>query len=478
MNSLFWQQPQNFCLGLIYSLFFAGLVFFSARMLVKFRPQITTWREFWIIATSLSLVPLILTLLPNPFQQWSSFNLNDLTLTVESMQSVLPRDVLRQSQSTPVFKLKNIFELVSWLYIAGLIIQLVRFSLRLNYLAQLTRESQSLLQANSPLSPIQYRFLNRVEARCGIKVRISDRGHSPFILQFFGTRLFIPVSTLEELDETQFRLVIRHEWHHKQNNDGRIQLLIQLLLCFNWFNPFSHWLAKQSNWAIEMNCDKEVLSGRQNLQRTYALAMLKVLRRSATNLSHQPVAAFSSKSHRSITMRINHIMDPSVKSFKSFFSRLGLYTGATLLGATALLLQPSVQAAGNGAMINPLPKSKITSPYGAHNEFHRFHNGMDLGAKTGTPIVAAASGKVIVATEKLRGKANYGTIIILDHGNGLQSVYAHLSALNVFEGDTVEQGQLIGKVGSTGRATGPHLHLEIHQSNKAVDPSTFINFES
>ncbi|MCW9015591.1 MAG: M23 family metallopeptidase, partial [Kangiellaceae bacterium] len=92
--------------------------------------------------------------------------------------------------------------------------------------------------------------------------------------------------------------------------------------------------------------------------------------------------------------------------------------------------------------------------------------------------VAAASGEIIVSTEKLKGRKNYGTVIIIDHGHGYQTVYSHLSKIRAFEGDYVEKGQLIGLVGQTGRATGPHLHLEILKDNKPVDPAQYINFKS
>jgi len=88
------------------------------------------------------------------------------------------------------------------------------------------------------------------------------------------------------------------------------------------------------------------------------------------------------------------------------------------------------------------------------------NNGVDLAAPTGTPILAAAGGRVIVSRH---GGYNggYGTYVVISHSNGTQTLYAHMSRNNVSAGQSIEQGQVIGAVGSTGKSTGPHLHIEI-----------------
>lgn len=89
---------------------------------------------------------------------------------------------------------------------------------------------------------------------------------------------------------------------------------------------------------------------------------------------------------------------------------------------------------------------------------HDRYSAIDIGAPTGTPVYAARGGTVIAA--KTGWSGGYGNMIIIDHGNGVQTLYAHLSKLYVSYGQTVEQGENIGAVGSTGRSTGPHLHFE------------------
>lgn len=88
------------------------------------------------------------------------------------------------------------------------------------------------------------------------------------------------------------------------------------------------------------------------------------------------------------------------------------------------------------------------------------NNGIDIGASYGTSVLAAASGKVLIA--RLGGyNGGYGSMVIIDHGNGVQTLYAHLSSVGVSNGQSVVQGQVIGGVGSTGKSTGNHLHFEV-----------------
>lgn len=101
----------------------------------------------------------------------------------------------------------------------------------------------------------------------------------------------------------------------------------------------------------------------------------------------------------------------------------------------------------------------------------RGHAGLDIAAPFGAPIVAAASGRVLVAT---RDGGPYGIQVILDHGGGLRTVYGHLSRLDVEPGMYVERGTVIGLVGSTGYSTGPHLHFEVRQNGELRDPLGYL----
>jgi septal ring factor EnvC (AmiA/AmiB activator) len=104
----------------------------------------------------------------------------------------------------------------------------------------------------------------------------------------------------------------------------------------------------------------------------------------------------------------------------------------------------------------------------------KMHKGIDVAAPTGTKVYAAGSGKIIRISSSEDG---YGNCIVIEHGYGFVSRYAHLSGFKIKEGDEVKKGDLIGLVGSTGRSTGPHLHYEIEKDGERIDPKKFIKYD-
>jgi len=107
---------------------------------------------------------------------------------------------------------------------------------------------------------------------------------------------------------------------------------------------------------------------------------------------------------------------------------------------------------------------------GVSQGFHPGHTGIDIFAPEGTTIGAAAPGTVKLADKEPPGYTGYGWIVIVDHGDGISTWYAHLSAFSVKVGDTVKVGDKIGAVGTTGRVTGPHLHFELRVNTTPIDP--------
>jgi murein DD-endopeptidase MepM/ murein hydrolase activator NlpD len=100
------------------------------------------------------------------------------------------------------------------------------------------------------------------------------------------------------------------------------------------------------------------------------------------------------------------------------------------------------------------------------------HTGLDFAAAEGTPVFAGDSGTVVFA-----GSAGaYGNMVKIAHGDGVRTLYAHLSAIRVSKGDRVERGQRIGDLGNTGNSSGPHLHFEVLNEGRNVDPEKHINF--
>lgn len=131
----------------------------------------------------------------------------------------------------------------------------------------------------------------------------------------------------------------------------------------------------------------------------------------------------------------------------------------------------------SNGFIRPL-EGRLSSPYGAqrfyNGEPRRPHYGIDIAAPAGTPVVAPAAGIVTLADEDMYFE---GGLIFVDHGQGFNSVFMHLSEVNVAVGDVIEQGQVIGLVGSTGRSTGAHLDWRIRWHGRNVDPQATLDIQ-
>ena len=128
-----------------------------------------------------------------------------------------------------------------------------------------------------------------------------------------------------------------------------------------------------------------------------------------------------------------------------------------------VLIQPSFLWPVLGRITSYFRQVGWTSPRG--------HAGIDIAAPMGAPIAAAATGRVVLAT---RAGGPYGTMVIIDHGDGIRTVYGHLSELEVDVGEQVDRGQLIGLCGSTGFSTGPHLHFEVRRDGELLDPLSYL----
>ncbi|PJA31925.1 MAG: hypothetical protein CO187_06770 [Zetaproteobacteria bacterium CG_4_9_14_3_um_filter_53_7] len=124
--------------------------------------------------------------------------------------------------------------------------------------------------------------------------------------------------------------------------------------------------------------------------------------------------------------------------------------------------------ATGGKLLWPV-RGKVSSRFGRRGS--RMHDGIDISGKEGTPVHAAASGVVVYSDHRLSG---YGNLVIIRHGNNLFTAYGHNQRNLVKKGQQVNSGDVIARVGQTGRASGPHLHFEVRQGSVAVDPLAYL----
>lgn len=133
-----------------------------------------------------------------------------------------------------------------------------------------------------------------------------------------------------------------------------------------------------------------------------------------------------------------------------------------------------------GPFIRP-NRGPLTSSYGIRRYYNGvfakdyYHRGVDYAGATGSPVIAAAPGRVALIGRVSQGFKLHGNTIGIDHGQGVTTIYLHLSQIKVKEGDFVQAGQVIGAVGATGGVTGPHLHWGLYVNGLSVDPAPWFN---
>jgi murein DD-endopeptidase MepM/ murein hydrolase activator NlpD len=135
-------------------------------------------------------------------------------------------------------------------------------------------------------------------------------------------------------------------------------------------------------------------------------------------------------------------------------------------------LQPSRSTNTPGSLLRPASGAR-TGWFGEGRRSHR-HTGIDFDGETGDPVVAAGSGTVVHAGWAPEGYAGYGQMVLIDHGNGVQTLYAHLSRIRVHVGQVLDPGEGIGAIGTTGSVTGSHLHFEVRLGGRPVNPAPWL----
>lgn len=179
------------------------------------------------------------------------------------------------------------------------------------------------------------------------------------------------------------------------------------------------------------------------------------------------VFAVGAKHYREqrITLKNQEQVSPSAKNLARIERELAEQTSA--------YQQFSARQPSNLLFDKPV-NGPLSSPFGLRRFFNgeerNPHSGLDFAARTGTPIKAPAAGKVILVGDYFFN----GKTVFIDHGQGLISMFCHLSQVDVKVGDEVARGAAVGKVGATGRATGPHLHWNVSLNDARVDPAIFI----
>jgi murein DD-endopeptidase MepM/ murein hydrolase activator NlpD len=208
---------------------------------------------------------------------------------------------------------------------------------------------------------------------------------------------------------------------------------------------------KQRNQVIAQKNEVELLTQKLKYQKANI---------EAETLAQQNSLDRLKSDRKALAQAEDRLAEDSRRLSQIILAKVQPYSGLVLPPGTGQLMYPTIgEVTSNfGWRVHPILGTE------------RFHSGIDFGADYGSLVYASARGKVIYAD----WYGGYGNAVIIDHGNGMTTLYGHCSELYVKDGDVVERGQPISAVGSTGFSTGPHLHFELRANGEPIDPAAYL----
>lgn len=325
------------------------------------------------------------------------------------------------------------------------------------------------------------------------KIGAIEVFRTPFAQPFsFFKSVYIPgeIEGSKEMD-----LIMAHELQHVNFGHSYDRMLVDFIVVLFWFNPFIYLLRKSLIEVHEYQVDAAVAT-EPEAKIFYQISLVKM----AGGGFAGPVSFFNFSTIKKRMQMMNRtksnklslfsllILAPIMAMMVSLFSFEMKASNEPETALSGLVPQLSVYVTEPDVLkrVMEIPsifpvstkggKVKVTSTFGKRKDPFdgdmKYHFGMDIAAKEGTPVIATASGEVIEVENQPNG---YGRFIVLKHDDAYTTKYAQLSSQEVKVGDRVKKGEMIGKVGNSGRSTAPHLHYEIRKDGKPVDPVPYIS---
>jgi len=281
--------------------------------------------------------------------------------------------------------------------------------------------------------------------------------------------------------------VFEHELVHIQQKHTLDRLILEAILALHWFNPLMYWWRREMLVVHEYIVDAEVTRNRS----PYEYARLLIAQQGGPK-----VKALLHPFSNYLKKRLQMIHHPTVSKNHRYWTLVPLLVACLVIFSLELKITPekgdsnSLQATAFAFPEAPtlLPEQqdltlhwpmapehlRLSSGFGKRvhpmTKEENYHRGIDLKAPMGTPVLASASGTVL----KSEYSGPYGYLILIRHDDETETMYCHLSKLLVEAGEKVASGVTIGKVGSSGKSIGPHLHFEVRKSGKPVNPETLL----
>ena len=379
--------------------------------------------------------------------------------------------------------------LIAALWLAGAMATAIWLTARRRRYRRMAKQGRPVQDGPARVALDRWRRLFNLRRR--VQVVVSPVPTVPFTLGVWRPVIVLPEALTEAGDDAAIEAVVAHELAHVQRLDDLWLTLQRLTQSLFFFHPIVWITTRAMGIEREHACDRLVLASGVLSPKSYGRSLLKVIGLQQTSAT----VAAAAGSHRRLTMRIHHIAKLAGASRPSIahcsVAPILLLACALLPAATTGGQPPasSVPGAEAGEVIvtgkdpfssdlsldDLMPGAKITAGFGMRR--HPFeggmahHDGVDLSTGKESPVYVPRGGTIEVAQENYGSGGKFGTVVIVDHGGGLKTFYAHLASLSVRAGEGISDGEQIGLAGNTGVSSGPHLHFEIWKDGEKVDPA-------
>lgn len=431
----------------------------------------------------------------------------------------IPEDrALAVQQAAPAMGVWELLFLL-WAAVAGVLL--------FRALWQYGRCLRTLRRESSPMDGRAEQLYRQICSELGMR-RVPELRLCPALRAPMQAGCLCPMVLLSsgDMEETVLRAALLHELTHYRRGDVCYKWLVEGAVCLHWFNPLVRLLRREIERRCELSCDEGVIRRLDEKgRRAYGSALL-ALARPAPDRGILTLAM--SGDAQILKERLEAIMNIQPRNRKAAAMAVGVTAAlclcAVLVGAYAAELpeetaeQFAVQqqaepvtsaeqdqaepttadepaaveellreraaavdwdalALGEETACYPLDTSyqDVTVPFGTRvhpiTGLTTSHDGTDVAADSDAPVYAPRSGVVLLSAFS----ADYGNYVVIGWDDGAWALFAHLSANAVLEGDQVTRGQIVGYVGQTGKATGPHLHMEVWEDGVRIDPEEFYS---
>jgi len=402
------------------------------------------------------------------------------------------------------YQILHLLLVMGWLL--GIVILIKLYLNRLFKIRRLIRESNQIDSFSVQNLVNQWR--TEFNIRRNIEIRSSDKFLSPFTSGLFKPIVYIPHRMLISKDMDLLHSIVAHEMAHIKRLDHlwiQLQNIIQILY---FFHPVV-WIANsQINLLRECLCDNYVLSSSSISLNSYGNSLLAVLKMNLFGAEEFNLLPLFGSHRKKIIHRLKNLNGGYQMST---FHKLAVYFLIIIVATVFLPMakqvviqsdtrgnfkltaaEPQNKAAQDKresdaistdeiTFIKPVRDGRISAPFGKMihpiKKEEVFHVGIDIAATVGTEVYAAADGAILKAVNEYEPNVGPGRHILVEHQDGYQTFYSHLDTVLVSENQKVKSGEVIGRVGSTGISTGPHLHYELRLNGENKDPQKYIRFD-